>query len=218
MSFAVGERASEREHRLRESERENEQTEKKGERAARRLRDARAPEPPALSQPGRTCAGGRRGAPLPWGKGPDGRREPRAGGAEGGRTGGGLEREPPALRFPGWAGARKEPRAAGVLGFPPGPCTRAHTTRLHSLGLRNGGSRVSPAQLRPGDAAGLLRPPPSSLSARAHPSVRPGKLLREAVAGERAGSEIASPCLVPVLSLGATRRRRSFSLFFIISF
>lgn len=28
----------------------------------RRLRDVRAPEPAALSQPGRTCAGGRRGA------------------------------------------------------------------------------------------------------------------------------------------------------------
>lgn len=144
-----------------------ERAEKEGKRAARRLRDARAPEPAALSQPGRTCAGGRRGAPLPWGKGPDGRREPRGRGAEGGRTGGGLERESPALRFPGWAGARKEPRAAGVLGFPPGPCTRAHTTRLHSLGLRNGGSTVFPAQLRPGDAAGRLRPPPSSLSPRA---------------------------------------------------
>lgn len=38
-----------------------------GKRAARRLRDARAPKPAALSQPGRTCAGGRRGVPLLWG-------------------------------------------------------------------------------------------------------------------------------------------------------
>lgn len=138
-----------------------------GKRAARRLRDARAPKPAALSQPGRTCAGGRRGVPLPWGKGPGGRRETWGRGAEGGRTGGGLEPEPPALRFPGWAGVREERRAAGALGFSPGPCTGAHTTRLHSLGLRSGGSTVFPVQLRPRDAVELLRPPPSSLSPRA---------------------------------------------------
>jgi hypothetical protein len=42
--------------------RTSEVAERASEQAERRLRDVWAPEPAALSQPGRTCAGGRRGA------------------------------------------------------------------------------------------------------------------------------------------------------------